>query len=86
MKLIDRKELGEANNSLRESVEASSKAFDMALNKIQLEYDKFISISVQATIRIIPYGVGLFDRFDKDEIFKAYFTLSKSEEEAWRHI
>ena len=50
MKLNKIKDLRETIDSLGESEEASSKAFDEALNKFQLDSSVFVHHSVKATI------------------------------------
>ena len=66
----------ETNNSINESVEASSEEFVISLNILQLQYNIFIVTYVTATVQVL-YHLGLFDRFEiKDEVFKPIITFN----------
>ena len=66
----------EANTSLNEIVEASSKAFDLSLMKLQLEDNNFSDNSVESTIQNVP-DVGFFDlSLNKDDFFRGYISFS----------
>ena len=67
-KLNEIKHLTEANKSLIEFVESSSKAFDISLRKLQIEKNKFIEYSKKATVQNV-YDVCVFDRFEKKSSF-----------------
>ena len=64
-----------AKNSLNESAEASSKAFDIPSNNLQLESKNSRNISVEA-LRQFFIVVCLFVRFEnKGESFRDYITF-----------
>ena len=62
IKLYEIKKLREANTSLNETREASSKPFDNSFKNFEIEHKNFIKKSVKAKVQIIQ-GVGLIDHF-----------------------
>ena len=64
----------EYNNRLTETVEASFKRFDIFLNTLQLEFEKFIVLSGNAA-NGTPYDPGSFVIFDKKQKFFQDFTF-----------
>ena len=53
LRIIQIEELREANNSLSESVQAPSKAFDMPLTILKLEHNNFLDFSINAKIQVL---------------------------------
>ena len=66
----------EANISQNQRVESSLKAYDMSLNKLQLDNNKFFDGYFKATV-YIPHDVCVFVRFESgDPFFKVHTTFT----------
>ena len=70
-------------SSLGGSVEASSKAFDLSLNNLQIEQNNYIVLSVKATIKNLMIYVFSIDVITKVKSWRIMLLSKKNGKEAW---